>query len=128
MPRTASSPSTRAQSCSRWYLRWSGYASAAAISALPVVDRFLDDASAARLAAHVDRQRRVDGRLRGGDVPHADADVEHRRVRARGDLAPALDRHALPRNRLVLHHEGDELPLGAFLLDPAQRLDAGELL
>src|SRR4051812_34328119 len=104
MPRTASSPSTRAQSCSPWYLRSSGYDSAAAISALPVVDRFLHDTRAARLAAYVDRQLRADGRLGGGDVAHADADVEHRRVRPGGDLAAALDRHALPRDRLVLHH------------------------
>src|SRR5439155_16735184 len=37
-PSSASSPSTLAQSCSRWYFRSSGYDSAAANSPLPLVD------------------------------------------------------------------------------------------
>ena len=67
---------------------------------------------AALLATDVDREL---GAGRGGrcrDVAHADALVEHRRVRARRDLATTGDWHALPRNRLLLHHERDELPLG----------------
>ena len=70
-------------------------------------------------------------RLRGSSrhVAHADALVEHRRVRAGRDLA-AAPRSAMPcaRNRLLLHHERDELPLRSRLLDPAELLDAGEVL
>ena len=47
--------------------------------------------------------------------------VEHRRVRAGGDLAALEDRHALARDRALLHHERDEPLLGALLLDLAQR-------
>src|SRR5438128_3388522 len=137
-PSTASSPSMRAQSCSRWYLRVSGYDSAAANSVLPLcvrplyirrpVDRFLHDLGSARLPPHVDRQGRLGCGLRGRDVPHADADVEHRRMGARGHLAPALDRHALARDRLLLHHERHELRRGPLLLDAAQLFGAAELL
>src|SRR5438094_10539166 len=49
-------------------------------------------------------------------------------MRSGGDLAAALDRHALPRDRLLGHHEGGELPPGALLLDAAQLIDTGELL
>ena len=49
-------------------------------------------------------------------------------MRARGDLAALDDRHALPRDGPLLHHEGDEPALGPFVLDPAQLLDAGEVL
>ena len=42
---------------------------------------------------------------------------------------PPVDRHALPRDRLLLHHERDELRARARRsLIAAQRLDAGELL
>src|SRR5439155_5953422 len=128
IPSTASSPSTRAQSWSLWYFRSSGYDSAAAKSALPLVDRFLDDLPFTRLAAHVDRLLGPGRRPGGGHVAHPDADVEHRRVRAGGHLAAALDGHAVPRDCLLLHHERDELPLRAVLLDPPQRGDSGELL
>src|SRR5438105_3527061 len=114
------SSSMRAQSCSRWYFRSSGYDSAAANSALPLVDRFPDDPRLARLAPHVDRQL-VAGRCpAGGHVAHPDPDVEHRRVRAGGHLAAAVDRHALAWDSLLLHHEGDELSLRALLLDAPQ--------
>ena len=49
-------------------------------------------------------------------------------MRAGRDLAAALDRHALPGNRLVLHHEGDEPALGAVGLHAAEDVDALELL
>ena len=49
-------------------------------------------------------------------------------MRAGGHLAAALDRHALPGNRLLLHHEGDEPALGAVRLDAAEDVDALELL
>src|SRR2546428_2555765 len=97
IPSTASSPSTRAQSWSLWYFRSSGYDSAAAKSALPLVDRFLDDPRLSRLAPHVDRQLGAGGRLSGGHVAHPDPDVEHRRVPARGHLAAPPHRHALSR-------------------------------
>ena len=64
----------------------------------------------------------------GRDVAHADPLVEHRRVRAGRHLATAGDRHALARDRLLLHHEGDELPLRPGLLDLAQPVGAGEVL
>src|SRR5213075_2431972 len=69
MPSTASSPSIRAQSCSSWYFRSSGYDSTAANSVLPLVDRSLHDPGCARLAAHVDRELGSGRRLRGRDVP-----------------------------------------------------------
>src|SRR5918912_2006190 len=57
MPSVASSPSMRAQSCSRWYLSSSGYVSAAAIRALlALVDRLFRNARAACTAADVNRQ------------------------------------------------------------------------
>ena len=66
--------------------------------------------------------------LAGRHVAHADADVEQRRVRARGDVAAAGDGHALPRDRLLLHHERDEPPRRARRLDAPQLVGAGELL
>ena len=62
-----------------------------------------------------------------GHVPHPDAHVEHRRVRARRDLAASLDGHPLARHGALLHHERDELARRAFLLDSAERLHSGEL-
>ena len=47
-----------------------------------------------------------------GHVAQADADVEHRRMRPRGHLAPAFDRHPLARNGALLHDERDELASG----------------
>src|SRR5712691_7621889 len=95
---------------------------------LSLVDRFRDDPGAARPAADVDRQRLTRlGQLRG-HIAHADSLVEHRRMRSGSDLAALENRHPLSRNRLLLHDERDELPLWALLLDPAQLLDARELL
>ena len=34
---------------------------------------------------------------------------------------PPVDRHPLARDRLLLHHEGDELPGRAFVTDPTRR-------
>src|SRR6266446_3354382 len=128
MPTTASSPSIRAQSCASWYFRSSGYDSAAANSALPLVDRSLHDLRGARLSAHVDRQLRPECGLHRRHVPHPDADVEARRVRSGGDLAAALDRHALARDRALRHHERHELARRPLLLHAADDVDAGELL
>ena len=97
-------------------------------SVLSLVDRFRDDGRAAVLAADVDRQLGAGARGGSRDVAHADALVEHRRVRAAGDLAAAGDRHPVPRHRLLLHHEGDELLRGTRFLDPPQLLDSAELL
>src|SRR5207249_9930086 len=58
------------------------FRSAAAKSALPRVDRFLDDPRPTRLAAHIDRQLGAGHRLGNGHVAHPDANVEHRRVRS----------------------------------------------
>src|SRR6266516_1310929 len=66
-------------------------------------------------------------RLRRRDVAEADADVEHRRERPGRHDAATLDRHSLPRDRLLGHHERDQPLPGALLLDLAQALDAGEL-
>ena len=49
-------------------------------------------------------------------------------MRAGRDLAAALDRHAVARDRLVLHHERDEPALGTVLLHAAEDVDALELL
>src|SRR5437762_336361 len=126
MPSVASSPSTRAQSCSAWYLRSSGYDSAAN-SALLLVDGFGDDERSAVAAAHVDRKLGPDLRQGGRHVAHADSDLEHRRVRAGGHDTAAVDRHPLARDRLLAHHERDELPLRALRLDAAQLVRAGEV-
>ena len=48
-------------------------------------------------------------------------------MRSGRDLAAALDRHALARDGALLHDERDELARRALLLDPPQRLDAGEV-
>src|SRR5919202_6047547 len=129
IPSVASAPSIRAQSCSRWYLSSAGYDSVAATGArLPVVDRLPDDACSAVAPADVDRELGAGLGEPSGDVPHPDPAVEHRRVRARRDLAASGDRHTLARDRPLFHHERHELPLGAGLLDPAQLVDACELL
>src|SRR4051812_24465779 len=60
-------------------------------------------------------------------MPAPDPRLQHRRERAGRDLAAALDRHSLTRDRLLRHPERDELPLGPALLDLAQLLDAGEV-
>src|SRR5579862_1597361 len=132
-PSTASSPSMRAQSCSGWYRRSSGYDSFAATSrTLLLVDGLLDDLGAPRLAADVDHELRA-GRARcRRDVPEPDPDVEHGRVRAGGDLAAATavrkrDRHVLTRNGLLGHDERDEPLFRPACLDLPEPLDAGEL-
>src|SRR6266498_2632738 len=104
----ASSPSIRAQSCSRWYFSSSGYDSVA--------------------AADVDDDLRVGSGALGGDVAEADSYVQHRGVRPRGDLSAPLDRHPLPRHGLLLHHERAELVRRAARLDLWQLLGSGELL
>ena len=48
-------------------------------------------------------------------------------MRPRGDLASALDRHALARHGALLHDERDELARRPFRLDAAKLLDPGEL-
>src|SRR4051812_9321105 len=116
----------RAQSCSGWYWRSSGYDSLAATSGLLLVEGLLGNFRAARLAAYVDHELRA-GLARGGrHVAHADAEVEHRRERAGGHLAAALDTHALSRDRLLGHPKRHELLLGAVLLDLAEPLGPGE--
>src|SRR5207237_8627553 len=97
-------------------------------SVLPPVDRLLDDARAARAAADVDHQLGSGLRLRGGDVSHADPDLQRRRMRARRHLATTSDRHALPRDRLLLHHEGDETPLRPLGPDAPEDVYALEFL
>src|SRR5262249_16386460 len=64
----------------------------------------------------------------GRHVAHADARVEHRRMRTRRHFTTLGDRHALPGNGLLLHHERDEAALWALRLDPPQLLGAGEVL
>ena len=44
------------------------------------------------------------------------------------DLTPALDRHSLPRDRSLLHHERREPLLWAVFLDEPELLDTCELL
>src|SRR5579862_5845186 len=127
-PSTASSPSMRAQSCSGWYRRSSGYDSVAATSrTLLLVDGLLDDLRAPRLPADVDHQLGSGFAPLGRDVAEADADVEHRRERTARDLSAAFDRHPLPWDRLLGHDERDEPSLRPVLLDRAQALDAAEL-
>src|SRR5438874_1325032 len=60
--------------------------------------------------------------------PETGPDLEHGRMRAGRHLAAAVDRHPLPGNRLLLHHEGDEPALGAVGLDAAEDVDTLELL
>ena len=55
---------------------------------------------------------------RGRHVAHADALIEHRRVRPGGHLAALENRHPLPGHGALLHHEGDEPALRPALLDP----------
>src|SRR5216684_1549453 len=106
MPSTASSPSTRAQSCSAWYLRSSGYDSTAANSALPLVDRSLDDACLAQLAADVDRGPRVRRSVRRRHVAHADADVEQRRLEAQRVACTEAARHDAAGEHRVPERDG----------------------
>ena len=94
---------------------------------LSFVDRFRRHFAAPLPAAHVDRQLGAGRAHPRRHVPEADAGVEHRRERARGDLAAALDRHPLTRDRLLGHPEGDELALRAARLDLAQRPGADEV-
>src|SRR5581483_2442614 len=54
-------------------------------------------------------------------------DIEHRRVRPRGDLAAALDRHAPAGNGTVAHPERHEPLLGPGGLDLAEPLHTGEV-
>src|SRR3954451_18103029 len=117
----------RAQSCSGWYRRSAGYDSVAATSGLLLVEGLLGNFRAPRLPAHVDHELGA-GRARGDrDVAQPDADVEHRRDGAGGDLAPAFDAHALARDRLLGHPERHELPFRSALLDLAQPPGAGEV-
>src|SRR5207302_3676379 len=139
MPRTASSSSMRAQSCSRWYFSSPGYDSVAAMSRGLVgwidrllvvgwIDRLLDDSRAPGPSAHVDRQLCAGLRVRRRDVTHPHTAVEHRGMRAGGDLTATVDRHPRAGNRSLLHDEGSELSIGPALLDLAQRVRARELL
>src|SRR5579864_6141095 len=130
MPSTASSPSMRAQSCSRWYFSSSGYDSSAAMSGLlrRWINRLLDDACTPRTSTDVDRQLGTRRDVLDRNVGHADPPVQHRRVRPRRDLTAAGDRHTAPRNGALLHHERDELLFRCALLDLAKHLHAGEVL
>src|SRR5947207_2237441 len=130
MPRTAWSPSMRAQSCSRWYFSSPGYDSVAAMSRALAgrVERLLDNSCTPRPAAHVDRQLRAGLCVGRRDVTHPDTPVEHRGVRAGGDLTATIDRHPGTGNRSLLHHERRELSIRPALLDLAQRFRAGEIL
>src|SRR5437588_705345 len=125
-PRTASSSSMRAQSCSRWYFSSPGYDSVAAMSRGLVgwIDRLLDDSRAPGPSAHVDRQLCAGLRVRRRDVTHPHTAVEHRGMRAGGDLTATVDRHPRAGNRSLLHDEGSELSIGPALLDLAQRVRA----
>src|SRR5438094_1315912 len=49
-------------------------------------------------------------------------------MRSGRDVAAALDRHPLARDRLLLHHEGNELSGGALRLDLTELLRTRELL
>src|SRR4051812_42484319 len=99
----------RAQSCSGWYLRSSGYEASAKVLALLAVERLGADLGGPRLAANVDLER---GPRRGpaaGEVRHADALVQARRQRPARHLAAADDRVALAGDpRPLRAHEGDE--------------------
>src|SRR5262249_58971545 len=130
MPSTASSPSMRAQSCSLWYLRSSGYVSVTAKlgTLLSLVDRAFDDSPTARPAADVDRDLHVRRCSLRREVRKPDAAVEHRRVRSGCDLAATIDGHPVSRHGLLLHHERNELARRAARLDLAELVRTGELL
>src|SRR3712207_3340522 len=96
MPSVAVSPSTRAQSCSGWYSRSSGYVPSAIALLVWSVQRAALDARVAQLAADVDLDRGAGLGAVGGHVGHADADAEARGQRAAGHLAAVGDGVALP--------------------------------
>src|SRR5439155_21442945 len=105
----------------------SGYDTLAPTSLLSLVDRLAHHLAAARPAANVDRQLRPRRAGARGNVTETDAHLEHGRQRARRHLAPALDRHALSRDRLFRHAKRDELPFRPALFDVAEYVGADEL-